>query len=121
MSNDLLNLGPALVWVAALSALLSFGTTVYHLLTSGARTNSKTIADHHARMDRHDARISALEQTVMGLPGKDDMHALHLGMSELRGELREMRAVMTGNSQIMGRLESIVTRHEDHLLGGAKR
>lgn len=31
-----------------------------------------------------------------------------------------MEAVLEGNQQIMGRLESIVSRHEDHLLKGSR-
>lgn len=72
------------------------------------------------RMDRHDARIAYLEQTVKSMPDKDDMHRLQLEMAAQTGELKEMRAVMDGNAQIMGRLETIVTRHEDHLLDGGK-
>ena len=38
----------------------------------------------------------------------------------MRGELKEMRAVMEGNTKIMARVENIVARHEDHLLEGRK-
>lgn len=70
------------------------------------------------RMDRHEQRLNSIEQTLRTMPEKDDMHELQLSMGELKGELRELRAVMEGNNKIMGRLETIVGRHEDHLLKG---
>ncbi len=73
------------------------------------------------RMDRQEGRIAALEQTVRALPAKDDMHSLQLKMSEINGSMREIRAVMAGNAQIMERIETIVSRHEDHLLEEARK
>ncbi len=73
------------------------------------------------RMDRHDKRITVLEQTITALPDKDDMHAMQLEMARMVGALGQMQAVMEGNAKIMERLETIVSRHEDHLLEGSKR
>ena len=72
-------------------------------------------------MDRHENRIAAIEQTVQTMPGKDDMHSLQLELVKQTGSLNEMRAVMEGNAKIMARLEAIVSRHEDHLIDGAKK
>lgn len=68
------------------------------------------------RMDRHEARLARIEQTVSALPSKDDIHKIELSMSQMAGALSRMEAVMEGNANIMTRLETIVTRHEDHLL-----
>lgn len=114
MSGADLNVAPLIVWVAAFSTLISFATTIYHLMTSGARTNAKLIAEHAKRLE-------LIERQIAGAPGRDDMHALHIGLTEMHGDLREMRATMKGNNDIMQRLENIVTRHEDHLLGKATR
>lgn len=72
------------------------------------------------KFEAHDLRLSRLEQTVMVMPGKDDMHSLQISLTSMHGDLREMRATMKGSNEIMRRLETIVTRHEDHLLQGAK-
>jgi len=68
------------------------------------------------RADRHEGRIAAIEAALAGLPGQDHIHAVQLSMAEVRGELREIRALMSGNTAVMQRLEAIVSRHEDHLL-----
>lgn len=121
MSGSDLSLAPLVPWLTLLAVALSVGTTVWNLLGAGAKRAAERIEGHARRLGDHDQRLSALEQTQRSLPTKDDMHALHLGMSEMRGDLREMRAAMDGNMKVMGRLETIVTRHEDHLLEGSKR
>ncbi|KAB6715845.1 DUF2730 family protein [Roseobacter sp. TSBP12] len=74
-----------------------------------------------ARMDRLDGRVASVEQALRGQPTREDLHELHLSLKEMQGEMKAMVAVMEGNSKIMSRLETIVARHEDHLLDGGKR
>ena len=69
------------------------------------------------RMDRHESRIQSLEQTVKAMPDRQDLHKIELALERVSGTMGRMEAVMEGNQQIMARLELIVSRHEDHLLG----
>ena len=64
-------------------------------------------ANRGDRMDRQERRIAALEQTVKSLPAKEDVHNLQIQLVR-----------MEGNAKVMSRMETIVSRHEDHLLGG---
>lgn len=64
----------------------------------------------------HGKRLDLLDAIVPALPKADDLHRLQLAITEMRGDHRELRAVMTGNAQMMGRLEMIVQRQEEHLL-----
>lgn len=121
MEADVLNISPFVVWVIALSQLLTFGLTVWNLMASGSRANTKAIDENKARLDRHEARLSSAEQTLKGLPGREDVHKMQLSITELGGFLREMRAEMKGTSEIIKRIEFAVDRHESHLLDGAKR
>jgi len=73
------------------------------------------------RMDRHELRIAGLEQSVKAMPSREDVHKIELSMERLNGTMGRMEAVLEGNQQIMTRLESIVSRHEDHLLKGNDR
>lgn len=111
--NDPLTLSPIIAWVGALSLLLNFGLTLWSLLASGARQNKAKIEEHDARLGRHDVRLGGVEQALRSLPAKDDMHGLQLALSEVKGELRETRA-------IMARMEDIISRHEQHLLEGKR-
>lgn len=78
----------------------------------------RRIDDCGQRLDRHDQRIHATEQTLQTLPGKEDLHGLSLSLSEMRGDMRELRASMTGQSQILSRVEAVVSRQEEHLMRG---
>jgi hypothetical protein len=69
----------------------------------------------------HELRLSAVEQSQRSLPTSKDMHELELAMSALKGEIKTMSAVMSGQSEIMHRLEAIVSRHDTHLLNEGKR
>lgn len=110
-----------MLWVAALSMLLSVGTAIWNIFSGPSRKNAERLGAHGKELDALAGRVAALEQAQRSMPTKDDMHALHLGMSEMRGDMKAMRASMEGNAKVMGRLETIVTRHEDHLLEGSKR
>lgn len=121
MDGPALSLAPLVPWLSLLAAALSVGTIIWNMLNSGTKRNAERLESHSKRLSDHDQRLIGIEQAQKSMPGKDDIHALHLGMAEMRGDLREMRAAMDGSAAIMGRLESIVSRHEDHLLEGAKR
>lgn len=74
-----------------------------------------------ARLNRHETRIQAAEQGLQSMPGREDLHGLSLAMSEMRGDMRELRAAMQGQSQILSRVETVVGRQEEHLLKGGSR
>lgn len=121
MEAEVLNISPLVVWIIALSQILTFGLTLWNLMASGSRANAKSIEENRARLDRHEARLSSAEQTLKGLPGREDVHRMQISISELGGFLREMRAEMKGTGEIIRRIELAVDRHENHLLDGAKR
>lgn len=121
MSPEVLNISPVIVWVIALSQLLTFGLTVWNLITSASRVNARRLDDHSARLDEHGMRISGLEQGQKTMPTKDNMHELELAMERLKGQLNTVSQAMSGHAQIMERLEDVVARHENHLLDGARK
>lgn len=112
-------------FTVTLSFVLAIATIVY----TWWRTRDRNVDDRFKgvderfklgseRMDRHDARLASMEQTLRGLPAKQDMHDLQISITELKGELKTMAAVIDGRNRLMERLETIVERHEDHLLDG---
>lgn len=121
MQGEVLNISPLIVWAVALSQLLTFGLTIWNLLASGSRANSKTLHEHGQSLAAHQLRLASLEQKQTQIPSSNDLHALELTMEQLKGEMRAMTATMQGQTGIMERLELIVGRHEQHLLDGSKR
>lgn len=112
---EMFDIGPLLVWAVAVSTLLSVGTTIWNLVNSGTKRNASALQEVSHRLDRHDGRIQALEQTVRSLPGREDMHRLELQLSEMNGKLGILAANGESTNQIMVRLEKMVGRHDDHL------
>ncbi|WP_065322692.1 DUF2730 family protein [Tritonibacter mobilis] len=109
--------------LAALALLVSLCTTVFAWFSS-RRSNvearfqrvDERFKEGSDRMDRQEGRIARVEQSVQSLPSKDDLHQIELTLANVAGTMQRMEAVMEGNQKIMSRLETVVTRHEDHLL-----
>ena len=131
MTPDDVTIGQVVLWVAAIAAFLGSAGTIWAFLSRGSKRNAERImalddrldaalADIGARANQHESRISRIEQTIAALPAKEDMHALQLELARMSGHLGVINATMEGNAKVMSRLEAIVSRHEDHLLSGAK-
>lgn len=118
MEDQVLNISPFVVWVVALSQLLTFGLTIWGLMASGSRANVKRLDEHAVRLDNQHERIFAVEQAVGAVPTKEGLLSMALAISEIRGDLKVMSAEMAGTVAIMSRLEAIVSRHDNHLLKG---
>jgi len=102
----------------------TFALSICAMVVAVFRTRRQHIDDAFKtgskRMDAHDLRIQALEQSVKDMPDKDDMHQLELTLKEIGGDMKAVRATMRGMSESMTRTEHIVGRHEDHLLERGK-
>lgn len=103
---------PTITMSVALSALVAVYTWF--------RTRGDKVAERlklgSDRMDRHENRIVALEQSMREMPDKDSLHRLELMMASMSGDLKAISATMAGNAEVTKRLEAIVSRHEQHLL-----
>lgn len=120
MEEQILNINPIIVWVVALSQLLTFGLTVWNLVMSGSRANARRLEDHAARLQGHAERLTQLEQAFSSLPAKEDLHKLTLAISDVRGELREIRTSQSGFTDTVRRQETVITRLEQYLLENKK-
>jgi hypothetical protein len=103
-----------------LGVIVAVVAAIVGWVRAGRRDIDDRIAGLAARADGQAGRIAAVEHIIGGLPGLDQVHTVQLSLADMRGELREIRALMQGNVQVMQRLEAIVTRHEEHLLEGKR-
>lgn len=110
-----------LLWVSALALILSFGTTVWTIFSGPSRKNADRIAEMRLEINAQAMRLASLEQAMINVPKTNDIHQLELAMTRLQGEMKNVSTAMQGQSQIMERLETIVGRHENHLLDGSKK
>jgi Protein of unknown function (DUF2730) len=103
-------------WTVNLSLLLTTGALIYTWWRTRDQNTDGRFKAGSDRMDRHEARLNSMEQTLRGLPAVKDMHDLQISITALNGKLETLSAVIEGRNQMMERLEAIVSRHDNHLL-----
>jgi Protein of unknown function (DUF2730) len=112
------SVGDIVLWVVALTTIVGFATTIWTIFSGPSKRNAQTLTAHNDRLVALDSRVNSLEQSQRAMPTKDDMHMISMGLSDMKGEMKAMRAEMEGSKAVMVRLEAIVARHDNHLLKG---
>lgn len=107
------DLGPALALVLAALNIVNILYTWWRTRDQNVETRFRAGSE---RMDRIDARLASVEQTLCGAATKDDMHDLRLGLAALEGELREIRALQAAAAETSKRQDVVLTRVEQFLL-----
>lgn len=97
--------GDVIVWASGLSTLLAVGTTAWNLLTSGSRSNAKTLAEHVARIERLERHSDQFETVLANTPTQQSMHRLELGMADMRGDLAVLASRLEPIRAIAERLQ----------------
>jgi len=108
MEAEVLNISPAVVWVIALSQLLTFGLTVWNLVSSGSRANAKRLDEHAAMLGRHSERIQGVEQAMRDMPSREDFHQLDKQMTELRGAMAVLTERLKPMAAITDRMQELL-------------
>ena len=106
--TDGLDIAPIIVWVAALSTLLSFSTAVWTLLTSGARKNDKRIADLTERAEMSERRLTRLEDQVTDLPNNATFHRLELSLTRMEGHIDRLDERLKPVAAIPDRMQELM-------------
>ena len=114
-----MDLTPITQWAGAIALLLSLGTTVYTLLTSGSKktatdlqahkaTNSAVCAELENRIAAHAIRIQKLENEFGHLPDKDIVHRLELTMKDMQVQMAGMAASSEATARTARRVEEFL-------------
>lgn len=106
--------------LSAAGLLGSFIAGIYAFLSGRQKGTTERFEKIEASQGRSNERINDLERRVEDLPSKDDIHQLDLTLVAIKGDISTMRQMITGQVEIIRRLEHVVVRHEDHLLDGRK-
>jgi phage-related tail protein len=102
--------------IGGLMVLISFVSTIRTWMSSEARKNAKDVAELRETYQGLNARVTAAEDAIKAMPGRDDMHRLEIMMTDMSGDMKAVRATMRGMSDSMTAISTAVSRHEDHLL-----
>lgn len=113
MEAEVLNISPLVVWAIALSQLLTFGLTVWNMLSSGSRSNARRLDEHAGMLSRHSERLQSMEQALRDMPSREDFHQLDKQMTRLSGSLDVL-------TERLKPLEAITERMQELLLERGK-
>lgn len=103
---------PAQVDVSAWLALTLAGLNILNILYTWWRTRDQNVESRFKagseRMDRLDTRLASVEQTLRSLPDREDMHALHLTMKGMEGEMKVLTERLKPVEAISERLQEVL-------------
>ncbi len=108
MQGNILDISPAVVWVIALSQLLTFALTVWNLVSSGSRANAKTLEEHGRKLTHLETRVKTVELNLDEIPEREDFHSLELQMSKLQGTMDVLTERMRPLASITERMQELM-------------
>jgi hypothetical protein len=103
-----LSLAPLIVWAAGISTLISLGTTLWHMMTSGARTNSRLIAEHAHRLELLERKTERHDDHIERMPSHQTIHRLELTLARLAGDLGKIDERLKPVASIAERLQEMM-------------
>lgn len=103
--NGEISAAPLFMWVSGLMTLLALGTTIWNMVTSGARANSKIIAEHARRIDHLEGQMEQAPSAAM-------LHRLELSMTRIEGELNTQNARLEPVAAIAERMQELMLQNK---------
>lgn len=104
----------------SVSVVLSLAAMLFAWFRTRRQDVDERFSEVQSQLKQQAEHIQRAEIQLQGVPGRNDLHELQLAMVAQTGELKELRAILEANGKMMERVTEVVTRHEDHLLQGAK-
>ena len=101
-----------IVWAAGVSNLIALGTTVWNIVSSGARTNAKTLEDHARRLDLVERQIELAKARLDGGPTPEHIRQIFIALTKLEGDMGML-------AERLKPLAAITERLQEHALNQA--
>jgi hypothetical protein len=97
-----------LLWVVALSTLLSFGTAIWTVFSGPSRKNATRIEGMETRLVVLEGSHQRLRDRVDGLPNADMMHRLELSLARMEGHIDRLDERLKPVAAISERMQEIL-------------
>ncbi|CAN0654323.1 DUF2730 family protein [Nitratireductor aquimarinus] len=101
-----MDLQPIVPWLSAAALIISLGTSVSTLLTSGAKQNAKKIADLDESSKGLESRVQELETEMRHMPDKDAVHRLELTLKDMSAEIMKIGTSADQSARTTARVEA---------------
>lgn len=114
-----MDIGPLVIWAAGISTLLSLGTTIWTMLTSGARKNDTRIAETAAglaqlerattaKLGEIDRHLQRHDDQFGQMPSIEMMHRLELSLTRLDGHIGKIDERLKPVTAIAERMQELM-------------
>jgi chromosome segregation ATPase len=107
-AETVLDLSQTLVYVALVSSVISLATTVWALLTSGARKNAERIAVLDDRLSQAEKALQRLEDRLAELPRREMLHSLELTLARMEGQMATLDERLRPVAAIAERMQELL-------------
>jgi uncharacterized coiled-coil protein SlyX len=96
------------LWVIALSSLVSFGTVVWNIFSGPSKKNSSAIVELTARLGAQDVEVQRLRDKVEALPNASMMHRLELALARMEGHIDRLDERLKPVTAIAERMQDLL-------------
>ena len=104
------------LWLQIATGLISVLAVVVAFFATRRKEINERLSAGSKRMDGFDLTIQAMQTQIQNMPGKDDQHRVELAISRMSGDLKEVRAQLGANGELMTRVMTVLERQESYLL-----
>lgn len=102
------------VWAAGISNLVALGTTIWNILSSGARTNAKTLEAHARQIELVERQIELISARLDRGPTPEAMQQIFVTLARMEGQMEVF------NERLMP-VKAIAERLQEQALSEGKR
>lgn len=104
-----------------LSVVLSLAAMVVAWYRTRRQNLDERLKIGSDRMDELDRRLAAAEQNISAAASKDDLHGMQLTLVGMDGKIDVISSNTEANRDMMRRFETVLTRHDNHLLESSRK
>lgn len=97
-----------MLWVAALSMLVSLGTALWNIFSGPSKKNGASIAELSARIGAQEVEVQRLRDKVEVLPNASMMHRLELALARMEGHIDRLDERLKPVTAIAERMQDLL-------------
>lgn len=97
-----------LLWLVAISTMLSVGTAIWTVFSGPSRKNATRIEALEGKVTSLDGQHARLRDRVDGLPNADMMHRLELSLARMEGHIDKLDERLKPVAAISERMQELL-------------
>jgi uncharacterized coiled-coil protein SlyX len=97
-----------MLWVAALSMLVSLGTALWNIFSGPSKKNGASIAELSSRIGAQEVEVQRLRDKVEALPNASMMHRLELALARMEGHIDRLDERLKPVTAIAERMQDLL-------------